>query len=334
MRRLAQRVLQQFGYSIVPDALLYDWQKPQSHGVESQRVKLPDGADTYLRPDNPRLRELQQAYEGVDHRVTTPAKWTANYVRPEEMLYFRAHSPYFWQRPGRNNELTYALAYYYVKSNDDLRLLDLVEEDLAFGARAFQVEGRLVSRDLLDSVGELSFLERNLRVSQRRQIAMLDIGAGYGRLAYRAVTALPSIACYLCTDAVPVSTFLCEYYLRFRGADQRAHVIPLHEIKSAMRERPVDLAVNIHSFSECRLDAIAWWASLLREHSVPQLMVVPNRVSSDGVTMLTDAGEDFSSILAERGYRLVAREPKYSDPLVRKYCDMSPSPTTRFLFAL
>jgi hypothetical protein len=46
----------------------------------------------------------------------------------------------------------------------------------------------------------------------------------------------------------------------------------------------------------------------VREHGVAKLMVVPNRVGSDGSTMLTNAGEDFSRVLAERGYRLVASE--------------------------
>ena len=42
---------------------------------------------------------------------------------------------------------------------------------------------------------------------------------------------LPNIAEYLCTDAVPVSTFLSEYYLRFRGLQDRATVVPLDEIE-------------------------------------------------------------------------------------------------------
>ena len=48
-------------------------------------------------------------------------------------------------------------------------------------------------------------------------------------------------------------------------------------------------------------------------------------------TMLTNAGEDFSKILTDAGYRLVVRERKYMDPVVHKY---APSPATQFLFAL
>ena len=93
----------------------------------------------------------------------------------------------------------------------------------------------------------------------------------------------------------------------------------------------MNLAVNIHSFSEFRLEAIACWMALLREHSVPRLMVVPTVVGADGVTMLTTDSEDLSRVLEDYGYRLVARDPKYLDPLVQKY---GPLPAVHFLFEL
>ncbi len=144
--------------------------------------------------------------------------------------------------------MSFALAYYYLKSTDRLRLFDRLSEDQAFGVNFYEViEGRLVTRDLLDSVAELNFLERHIAISQRTAVVVLDIGAGYGRLAHRSVAALPSIERYLCTDAVATSTFICEHYLRYRGVNARAQVIPLHEIRSALRRYPVDLAINIHS---------------------------------------------------------------------------------------
>ena len=90
---------------------------------------------------------------------------------------------------------------------------------------------------------------------------MLDIGAGYGRLAHRMVSALPGVERYLCTDAVAVSTFVSDYYLRFRGME-KALAIPLDVIDNSLRDYPVDLAINIHSFSECQTRAIEWWIRL------------------------------------------------------------------------
>lgn len=330
---MAQRLLRRYDHSIVANALLYDWQKPTARATRDASLLPAAGADTYLTRNNPRLRELEEAVARVAGPVTTPTVWTAEHVRAIDLQLFRADDAYLWQRRGRSmNAMSFALAYYYLKTTDRLHLLERLGEDQAFGVNCFEVvAGRLVTRDLLDSVAELNFLERHLAISQGTAVVVLDIGAGYGRLAWRSVVALPSIERYLCTDAVPVSTFICEHYLRYRGVDTRAQVIPLHEVRGALRRYPVDLAVNIHSFSECPLEAIAWWMALLREHSVRRLMVVPNVVGADGVTMMTFDGRDFSRVLTDHGYRLVARDPKYLDPLVQKY---GPNPAVHFLFEL
>ena len=136
---------------------------------------------------------------------------------------------------------------------------------------------------------------------------VLDIGAGYGRLAYRMVSALPGIERFFCTDAVAVSTFVSDYYLRFRGLE-KALVIPLDEIDNTLRDHPVDLAINIHSFSECRTQAIEWWARLLSKHRVKNLMVAPN---GEGERLLTNDGHDFLPLLERYGYRTVLREPQF-----------------------
>ncbi len=332
-RTLAQKFLRRYDYSIVPNALLYDWQRPITRGTPGVTPVTAAHTDTYLSRDNPRLRELETAAAQVEGPVTTPAVWTTEHVRAIDLQSFRADDAYLWQRRGRDtNPISFALAYYYLKTTDRLGLFERLAEDEAFGVNNCErIEGRVVTRDLLDSVAELNFLERHLAISQRTGMVVLDIGAGYGRLAYRFLAALPSIARYLCTDAVPLSTFLCEHYLRYRGVDSRAEVVPLHEVRSRLAQQAVDLALNVHSFSECRLEAIGWWMALLREHAIPRLMVVPNVVATDGVTMLTSAGEDFSRVVLEHGYRLVAREPKYLEPLVQKY---GPTPAVHFLFEL
>jgi putative sugar O-methyltransferase len=330
---VAQRYLQRSHRSIVSDALLYDWQKPTTQATCKTSLVPPAATGAYLTKDDSRLRELEEAYARVEGPVTTPTVWTADHIRAIDLQRFRADDAYLWQHRGRDmNEMSFALAYYYLKTMDRLRLFDRIGEDRSFGVNLFEVvEGRLVTRDLLDSVAELNFLERHLAISQRASLVVLDIGAGYGRLAYRSLAALPAIERYLCTDAVAVSTFICEHYLRYRGVDARAQVIPLHEIRATLRQYRVDLAINIHSFSECRVEAIAWWMALLREHSVPHLMVVPNVVGTDGVTMFTTDGENFSRVLTDHGYHLLARDPKYLDPLVQKY---GPTPAVHFLFEL
>ena len=141
---------------------------------------------------------------------------------------------------------------------------------------------------------------------------------GYGRLAHRMVSALSGVERYYCTDAVAVSTFVSDYYLRFRGVD-KAVVIPLDEIETALRGHPVDLAINIHSFSECRMQAIEWWIRLLSRHRVKNLMIVPAQSTSRGERLLTDHGQEFLPLLEQYGYRTVLKEPKYLDPVVQEF---------------
>jgi len=46
--------------------------------------------------------------------------------------------------------------------------------------------------------------------------------------------AVPDLEQVLCTDAVAESTFLSEYYLRFRGVDAITQVVPLDEIEAKL----------------------------------------------------------------------------------------------------
>lgn len=81
------------------------------------------------------------------------------------------------------NPMAYALTMYYVRALDTLGLLDLLEEDGAYGACTFTIDGKMVSRDLLDSIMEIYFLDRQLG-SQRSLIfasSILGLGTGAWR---------------------------------------------------------------------------------------------------------------------------------------------------------
>lgn len=289
---------------------------------------LPPGAEDYLTAGNPTLQSLQHRYSRLGQRVTVPLVWQPDYISEAELKYFRGDNGYVWQLRGRNMHRSgYALTTYYEKGHDDLGLLDRLAEDDAFGNFVFPIAGKIVSRDLLNSVSELYFLDKHLAIGSRPACTILDIGAGYGRLAYRTVTAFENIR-YLCTDAVPVSTFICDYYLRFRGASPRASVVPLDQIEQALRETPVDLAVNIHSFPECRTEAIEWWLSLISAHRVKHLFIVPNEPHGE---LLTNDGRDMMPLVSRFGYQLVVREPRYGDPFVQ---ESGISPTDYYLFQL
>ena len=211
----------------------------------------------------------------------------------------------------------YALATFYVKSIDKFGLLQQLEEDDYFGNFTFLIDGRRVSRDLLDSMTEIYFLDKHLNVSSRGGLNILDIGAGYGRLAHRMVEAFPNIQTYFCTDAIAISTFICEYYLRFRNSENRTQVIPLDDIESTLKNQSIDVAVNVHSFSECSISATEWWISLLEKHRIRYLMIVPNARDHGGELMQsTGDRQDIRKVVEEHGYKLVVKEPKFRDLVV------------------
>jgi SAM-dependent methyltransferase len=307
-------------------------QKVKNTEYSYNKVKLPEGAEDYLNQNNERLLELTKLYKKVDAAVITPSVWNNNHLKSVDLRYFRGDNPFVWQFKDGNFEPSYTISTYYILSIDSLNLLDKLNEDAEFGIYTFKINNKIVSRDLLDSIIEIYFLEKHLAIFKSRDINLLDIGAGYGRLAYRIVKAFPNVKYYFCTDAIPASTFISEYYLEFRDVIDKAKVVPLHEIEDTIANNPVDIAINVHSFSECTVAAIDWWIHILTKYKIKYLMIVPNPYDiGKGGEILSSSGEDISAILEKYGYHLIIKEPKYLDPIVQKY---GVSPTYHYLFEL
>jgi SAM-dependent methyltransferase len=286
------------------------------------RAPLPPDADERLRGDHPRLRELREAYEAVDLPVRVPSRWSADRVDAFlDLRYFRGETLITWhyRELPRIDELKYYVMYRYVRDRDEHGLLDRLDEDGRFGCWTYEYAGHpRVSRDLLESVNELQFLDRELGLSDRDALRVLDIGAGYGRLAHRMATACANLTDYCCVDAIAESTFLSEYYLEHRGVTPPARVLPLHEMEATLEPGQFDLAVNVHSFSECTLEAIEWWVRYLARLRVPDLVIVPN----DGTELLSMEADgerrDFLGLLEAAGYERATCERVWDDPAVRQ----------------
>jgi putative sugar O-methyltransferase len=291
---------------------------------------LPAGAAEWLRPDNPHLVALKARYAAMDPRVTTPSVWNEARLSAEDMLYFRGDNHFLWQVRGPNQDArSYARVYRHLRGGEAGGLLDRLGEDDAFGVSLFAVDGRMVSRDLLDSVGEIDFLRRHAGLGER-PLNILDIGAGYGRLAWRLEQATGDEVRIYAADAFAPSSFIAEYYLRFRRA-RRAAMVPLDAVAALLAATRIDVAVNVHSFSECTLEAIAWWTELLASHRVPRLMVVPNEGTVGGARCEINGGVDMEQVFARFGYRPAVREPRYADPNVQR---RGVDPVHLHLFAL
>jgi hypothetical protein len=278
-----------------------------------------------------RLRELEGRYRRFGGPATADPVWSREFVATIDLDRFRADGPFVWQKDLPNlDDAAMRASFDFLRGSQASSLLDALDEDGAFGARTLAFGGKTVSRDLLDSVSELFFLDRHVGLAGREALSAIDIGAGYGRLAHRAATLFPRVR-WLSTDAVATSTFLAERYLAFRGLAGRAPVVPLDELEAALARERVALAVNVHSFSECTPAAVEWWLGRLAGAGVGRLFLVPNAVSADGREPLANSGESMAPLLAAAGYRPAVVEPKYADPETQR---RGLSPTAYFLYRL
>jgi len=288
----------------------------------SSSTPLPSGAEAFLSSDNPRLRSLREAYARVDLPVTRHSRWAEDNVDwLVDLPRFRGDTLYMWsfREMPRVTAMKYFIYAEYMRARDHASLLEKLGEDGAFGCWTWDFDGRgRFSKDLLDAVNEIYFLDRHVGVLERPSLRVLDIGAGYGRFAHRMAQATPALTDYCCVDAVPESTFLAEYYLDFRGVAPPARVVPLDRLDEELGEDSFDLAVNIHSFVECPYAAIEWWIGLLRRLQVPKVLIVPNE--RDRLITLEPDGtkRDFAHLFADAGYRAVAVEPIIDDPVMER----------------
>jgi hypothetical protein len=137
----------------------------------------------------------------------------------------------------------------------------------------------------------------------------------------------------LATDAVPESTALAMFYLGFRGASERAEVVPLDRIEARAREARPTLATNMHSFTEMPLEACRFWVRLAAEAGVRWLFVVPNADEHGGERLESWESDGtrlpMEPVLEAEGFVRRHAAPKYPDPNVQRY---GISPTWYWLF--
>lgn len=181
-----------------------------------------------------------------------------------------------------------------------------LEEDGVFGCETVKIGDVTVSRDLLDSAFEIKFLYDQLGEKLSGSY-ILDIGSGYGRFAHRFTTAFPESKVF-CVDAVQLSRNICRRYLSHRNC-KNAFVVGANE-----DFEDVLLAVNIHSWSECTMEAVTGWLDKLVESKIPYLFVVPH---TDNMGVWDDyhggsQGPSYRPELEKRGYVEIAMQ---KDPM-------------------
>lgn len=274
----------------------------------SSSTKINPAIRSYLQHSNPKLLKLQSRYSELN--LFDESMWQGHST-VIELLNFRGVLSYLDQLESslRLRPMIYMYTTAFIESMDTEHLLYRLKEDSMFGAITYLFgEDLLVSRDLLDSILEIYFIKRVLGLDFNNSCVGLDIGAGYGRFAHRFTAAFPKSHIY-CTDAVAVSTFLCDFYIQFREFADQAQSVPLYELDS-LSDRTFDFACNIHSWSECTLNAIRFWLDRLVDLRVPYLFVVPHEplflsLEKDGSRV------SFLPEITSHGYRMIHSENKF-----------------------
>jgi len=256
------------------------------------------------------VQELEKKYEYLGFSLSKGV-WTKNHVRRFDFQKFRGDNIYVWQSR-MFKEINFFVSYLYALKADLMGLSKKFVESKSYGVEIYEFDGVAISRDWIDSILEINYLEEKIGLSTTPDLGIIDIGAGYGRLAFRLAEAFP-LAKINCVDAIPLSTCLSRVYLEPFIQSQQVVVHDLETIQTIVKGR-INLAVNVHSFSEMSLEWVNFWVNFLVEKDVEYLFIVPN-----GSSLTLNDGTDFGSLLIAAGYAVVDRKSKYSESDFNKF---------------
>lgn len=280
----------------------------------NKKPVLPRSASD-LNPANPRLKELVQQYE--EFGFPPCGSWGKGELN---FPYFRGDNDYVWQLRYFEDDFEDRMYHYaeYVQNQDSLSILGLCREDLLFGAFGIKFRGQVVSRDLLDSVIQINWACHAIDELSLERATVLDIGAGYGRLAHRVSEAFVGRWKSLSADGIAYSTFLSEWYLRYREA-ANSSVISLPNLRESLRVEQPLVAFNCHSFSEIPALGVAWWLNEIEVAAIRHLIIVTNERSKQFLSSESDSRRvDLLQMFAERGWAVEKQEPVVDDEYLRK----------------
>ncbi|HJS45954.1 MAG TPA: class I SAM-dependent methyltransferase [Rhizomicrobium sp.] len=153
---------------------------------------LPNSEIEYLQWSNPSLLSLENRY--ANHPASSHTQWNSEILQAQiDLKNFRGDNHYVYQTRYSPTAATYYVTAYYARDTDKLDLFGRLKEDGIFGAYTLPFDNDyVISRDLLDSINQANVIARLLQLSANDSFKVLDIGAGYGRLAHRLAEGLPN----------------------------------------------------------------------------------------------------------------------------------------------
>ncbi len=164
---------------------------------------------------------------------------------------------------------------------DSERLLVHISEPLEGNPFKIDLDGRLISQDLANSILEYYSIRENFKATTNDKVTICELGAGYGRIAYVFLKALSKCK-YIIVD-IPPALYISQYYLssvfknmkifffrpfdRFEAVEREfndADIIFLLPHQAEMLPaKIVDLFINISSLHEMKIEQIHAYFKLI-----------------------------------------------------------------------
>lgn len=214
-----------------------------------------------------------------------------------------------------------ALLWEFTRPHDTLGLLDGLEEPSLGEPILVRHRGREITQDLCNSTLELNRIVQATGLDDFDGRTVLEVGAGYGRLAWLIARAWSGARIVVCD--IPPALAIAQWYLTalfperrafgFRpftdgeqvaaelDAAQLAFLLP-HQLE-LVAPLEADLAINISSLGEMRLDQIARWFELLDRHTAGVFFSKQWKQSHNAHDGLTITVDDYP---VPRGWRRIS----------------------------
>lgn len=253
------------------------WEQLSAQGIRQLRE---GGFENFKRSVN--MRYFNWGVLGIVRHQLLPV--IRRWLQRPDIAVFRAQFPDYGSRlapgvtrfnaPGAFVYRVYAaMLWEYVAREDPLRLLRTLEEPPVGNPFAILYKGARTSQDVCNSVHEF-YQSGGLEMTDGQRWNVAELGAGYGRLAYVFLRALPA-ATYSIIDIPPALNLAQEYltrvlpeervfrFRRFRHYEDvreefqaaRIRFLAAHQIE-LLPAKEIDLFLNISSLHEMTLAQI------------------------------------------------------------------------------
>jgi putative sugar O-methyltransferase len=233
-------------------------------------------------PRHPQFRQLLRSWLARPRLSVLRARlvdWERVEVRDDRVQPFRRRLARFWYA------LFVALLWEFARRRGARHRLDMLEEPTLGDPILVRHGRRSITQDLANSALELDAIEEALTHPVTAGETFVELGAGYGRLAWMALASTPGLR-YIVVD-IPPALAIAEEYLTSQFPDRRAfrfrHFERYEAILGELDQSELafltpnqleaipplhaDAFINISSFHEMRPDQVANFLGQVGRHT-------------------------------------------------------------------